>query len=573
MKKYILKPFFATVVASLFVFTSCVDERYDLENIDSTVALDMTFVGPIGKSTIKLSDMLPDSLDGFTLLIENDSVFVVLYDTVNFGSTFIDDIKIPKGQFTKHIPVIDANLAPTTSVDVDVTMQYEFDINTNPNERIDSILFKSSQIDFSFTSNYDFAPEALMELIFDPTQLLLDATLYPENKIQFQLTQGTIEQDIDLTGAKLYFPTASRILDIRFKANVVTSTPFVPGSEEIDVVVDFDTALPRIVYGYIGQDRDIWGGDIVREFDFTSAFQGARVFLPFHNPRLFITAESNIGIPAQYTLDYVKATDTNTSEVVYADFNGSPNTSFVLNYPVYSEIENKTAQELLSFDSRTLDKRDTKLFDRGYGATNRLFQINANELAYKFTVKTVADPAAPVHYFFDDSQMSLYIKAKLQLNFDGNDTPNKNFFIGLKDTIDFCLGDQIDLDDDATDVAAQIKLEYKNALPIGAEVLLYFLDANGQEVKFENVPLRKEYSIQPAQVKPDGTVLRPQPNTNIVVQLSKTEARNYLSKARRLAFDYTMQGAEGENVQLKASDWLEMKASFYVKGKVKLNQE
>nr|MBP6285206.1 hypothetical protein [Paludibacteraceae bacterium] len=182
-------------------------------------------------------------------------------------------------------------------------------------------------------------------------------------------------------------------------------------------------------------------------------------------------------------------------------------------------------------------------------------------------------PATPVHYFFDDSQMSLYIKAKLQLNFDGNDTPNKNFFIGLKDTIDFCLGDQIDLDDDATDVAAEIKLEYKNALPIGAEVLLYFLDANGQEVKFENVPLRKEYSIQPAQVKPDGTVLRPQPNTNIVVQLSKAEAKNYLSKARRLAFDYTMQGAEGENVQLKASDWLEMKASFYVKGKVKLNQE
>ncbi|MBP6436690.1 MAG: hypothetical protein KA288_04755, partial [Paludibacteraceae bacterium] len=359
MKNRILHQLLFLVFSLFFLLTSCIDDSYKIDDIDTTVGLDMALVGPIGKSKITLSSVFPDDLENYELLIRNDSIFIVLHDTVDFGSTFIDDIKIPKGQYTKHIPVIDSDLLPTTSVDVDVTLDYEFDINTNPNERIDSLVFNTSVLNFQFTSNYDYSPAAQMEVIFDSDELVLNPTLYPENKIVLSLVQGTINQNIDLTGAKLFFPNSSKKIKIRYKAHVETNTPFVPGTEPIDVAIDFDTTIPRIVYGYIGQNRDIWGGEIVRPFDFTSLFQGVDFFLPFYNPQIYITAESNIGIPAQYTLDWVKATDTNTSEVVYADFEGSPNTSFVLNYPVISEIENKSIQELLSFDSRTLDKRHT----------------------------------------------------------------------------------------------------------------------------------------------------------------------------------------------------------------------
>ena len=575
MKNRILHQLLSLVFSLFFLLTSCIDDSYKIDDIDTTVGLDMALVGPIGKSKITLSSVFPDDLENYELLIRNDSIFIVLHDTVDFGSTFIDDIKIPKGKYTKHIPVIDSNLLPTTSVDVDVTLDYEFDINTNPNERIDSLVFNTSVLNFQFTSNYDYSPAAQMEVIFDSDELVLNPTLYPENKIVLSLVQGTINQNIDLTGAKLFFPNSSKKIKIRYKVHVETNTPFVPGTEPIDVAIDFDTTIPRIVYGYIGQNRDIWGGEIVRPFDFTSLFQGVDFFLPFYNPQIYITAESNIGIPAQYTLDWVKATDTNTSEVVYADFEGSPNTSFVLNYPVISEIENKSIQELLSFDSRILDKRHTKLFDREYGATNRLFQINANELAYKFSVRTLNDPAASVHYFLNDSKMSLYIKAMIQLNFEGNDNPAKSFHVNLSDTLDIDFAQIIDVDqvDTENEIVARIKLNYKNALPIGAFASLSFLDENKEQVQYNNETLEKEFTIEPAQVKPDGTVLAPLPNTSITINLTADEYTNYISKTKKLAFTYSMKGNDGKNVQIKASDWLELKASFYVSAKAKVTPE
>ncbi len=562
------------IIACVFIlFTSCIDQRYDIESLDTSIGVDMSLVGPIGTSKVVLSSILPESVEGLGLLIEDEKIYIVMYDTVDFGSTFIDDIKVPKGQYNKHIPVVDNDMLPTNNVNVDIIIPYEFDINTNPNERVDTIIFNNdTYLTFSFTSGYDYTSNAKMEVIFDPNEVLLNPSLYPDNKIELNLQQGNIQTTIDFTGAKFYFPNASQKINIRYKANVETVTPFVPGTSPIDVDLDFDTAIPRLVYGYIGQDRDIWGGEIVRDFDFTSMFQGVDFFLPFYNPQIFITAQSNIGIPAEYTLDWVKATDKTTNEVVYADFEGSPNTKFVLNYPVYSEIEGKNLQEILSFDTQILDKEHTKLFDRSYGATNRLFQINANELSYKFSVRTVADPTAPIHYYFNDSKMSLYIQAKIELQFEGSDTPNKNFFVQSKDTLDFDFSDNIDIEmlDDVDDIIAKIKLAYKNALPIGANVTIRFLDENNQEIEHNDLPLRKEYALEPAQVKNDGSVLSPLPNKSIVIGFTGDDIKNYLKNTKKLALDFTVKGNDTKNILITANDWIEVKASFYtkVKGKV-----
>jgi hypothetical protein len=573
MKKTIKNTLLAIIFTMAFLLSSCIDERYDFESLDTSIGVDMALVGPIGSSKIVLSTVLPESVEGLGLLVEDEKIYIVMYDTVDFGSTFIDDIKVPKGQYTKHIPVIDSDLLPTNNVNVDVNVEYEFDINTNPNERIDTIIFNNdTHLAFSFSSTYDYTSNAKMEIIFNPNEVILNPALYPNNKVEIMLQTGTIVTDIDFSGAKFYFPNSSKKINIRYKANVETNTPFVPGTSPIDVDLDFEAAIPRIVYGYIGQDRDIWGGEIVRDFDFTSLFQGVDFFLPFYNPEIYITAQSNIGIPAQYTLDWVKAKDKTTNEVVSADFEGSPSTSFVLNYPVYSEIEGKSLTQLLSMDTRLLDKEHTKLFDREYGATNRLFQINANELSYKFSVRTVADPTAPVHYFFNDSKMSLFIQAKMELNFEGNNDPAKSFFVQSQDTLGFVFSDYIDTEflDNVDEVVAKIKLDYKNALPIGANATIRFLDENNQEVEYNGSYLRKEYDIVPAQVKNDGSVLNPLPNKSMIISFTGDDVKNYLKHTKKLAFDYTVKGNDTKNILIQASDWLEVKASFYTSVKAKV---
>ncbi|MBP6370315.1 MAG: hypothetical protein KA298_05525, partial [Paludibacteraceae bacterium] len=90
---------------------------------------------------------------------------------------------------------------------------------------------------------------------------------------------------------------------------------------------------------------------------------------------------------------------------------------------------------------------------------------------------------------------------------------------------------------------------------------------------YNNETLEKEFTIEPAQVKPDGTVLAPLPNTSITINLTADEYTNYISKTKKLAFTYSMKGNDGKNVQIKASDWLELKASFYVSAKAKVTPE
>ena len=302
MKKTTTWQLFLTLFILPFFFTSCVDDFYKLDNVNTDTEVDMTLVGPIGHSNIKLSDILPDSISRFKIFIENDSIFFVLKDTVDFGNAFINDIKMPKGTFYKDLPLGESTGINTDTAVFDYTLPFQFDINTNPNEILDSILFKSSDITLKMNSVFDFVDNSTLEVIFDPTQLKLNPSLYPDNKIIINLHSGLIEQPLSLEGAKLYFPNRANTINIRFKGDVTTSTQFVEGTP-LSVELDFNSMKPRVAYGYIGQDRDIWGDEILRDFDFTQSLQGSNFFLPFHNPQIYITSVSNIGIPAEYTLD------------------------------------------------------------------------------------------------------------------------------------------------------------------------------------------------------------------------------------------------------------------------------
>ncbi len=572
MKKTTTWQLFLTLFILPFFFTSCVDDFYKLDNVNTDTEVGMTLVGPIGHSNIKLSDILPDSISRFKIFIENDSIFFVLKDTVDFGNAFINDIKMPKGTFYKDLALGESTGINTDTAVFDYTLPFQFDINTNPNEILDSVLFKSSDITLKMNSVFDFVDNSTLEVIFDPTQLKLNPSLYPDNKIIINLHSGLIEQPLNLEGAKLYFPNRANTINIRFKGDVTTSTQFVEGTP-LSVELDFNSMKPRVAYGYIGQDRDIWGDEILRDFDFTQSLQGSNFFLPFHNPQIYITSVSSIGIPAEYTLDYVKASDTRTGETVYADFNGQPTTSFVLNYPKFAEIKNLTNQQLLNFNTSTLDKQTTKLFDKDYGATNRLFQIKANKLAYKFRVKTVADAQAPVHFFFDDSKMYLLITTKFQVNFDGSEDPEKNFFVNLKDTMKLGI-DSSDVDvSDFEKVTAEIKLNYQNSLPIGADVTLKFLNDSDEEVTHDGEVFRQQYTIEPAPVDAEGKVLTPFPSTIIRIKITGKQMKNFVLGASKMAFEYSMAGNDGKNVQIMAKDWLDLKASFYVAGEVTLNEK
>ena len=71
----------------------------------------------------------------------------------------------------------------------------------------------------------------------------------------------------------------------------------------------------------------------------------------------------------------------------------------------------------------------------------------------------------------------------------------------------------------------------------------------------------------------EGKVLTPYPNTIIRIKITGKQMKNFVLGASKMAFEYSMAGNEGKNVQIMAKDWLDLKASFYVAGKVTLNEK
>src|SRR5574344_2064180 len=303
-----------TVLLSFCLF-SCVNPNYSLlEEIDTEIGLDMTLAGPIGHSNLNLIKMLPDSFGSFRL--------------VNEGDEIVGHLKMyPKGVFTKEVSIVADGLDPYRG-NISMPLTYTFDdINTNPNERLDSILYAKNQtLHIDITSDLACQTGSYVDLIFNPNELSLDPILYPENKVRADLTNGSIDIPITMDAAMLKF-YGNKSFTIQVEG-VIISPDVIPGGFYVHLTCDYGTIKPRVTYGYLGPDRVIYETTNKRPFAYTKTLQNGSYFLPFYDPKINITCESNIGIPATYTLDYVKVFDSKTGEFVYADFNGSMSTSF-----------------------------------------------------------------------------------------------------------------------------------------------------------------------------------------------------------------------------------------------------
>lgn len=574
------------------LFSACVDDNYDFNNLDATIEVDTKLVAPLVYSKVQLNDLLADSLDGLGLQLRDSTIYIVHRDSQYMGNELINQLKVlPQGEFTFQIMVGEELPIEIYRGDISHNVDFTFEgINTNPNERLDSILMGECYANLAIHTKHLIPIEdSYMDIHFMENELLLDPQKYPDNTVRIPLAKAPEDADepvvitgedevdvteiIDLRGAKLNFRSQSEdknTFHVELVGHIVSAVPFESGTE-IDLKISMDELVPHLTYLHIGTERDIYENDLVIDFDYTQEFQQTDAFLPFYNPEILMTCINNIGVPVRYYIDYVEAMDTRTGESVLADFNGSSSMSIVVNTPSFQDIEGLTNEELLSFDVSQLVRYSEVTFDREFGHTDRLFKINPNKLRYHYRIRSIDEDPNGVHYFFHDSDMKLAEEATMQLSFEGDaENPDKNFFISKTDSVPF-LEEPVDMGNISFNEATkcELRLSYKNFLPVGVTGSIAYLDAQDNRILTE---AEQSFKIVAGKVDANGFVIESTDAQDAIsIAFEYGQVKTLLTQVKTLLFSYKMANDEQKTITLRTNDWLELKANMYFDGSLVLD--
>ena len=558
------------IVLILIGLISCVDDKYDLDNLDTTMKLNTELVGPLAYSKLNILDVLNvDSLGELEININGDTMYLVKRDSQYLGNDLIDQLQVlPSEEFNMQVPVGILSMTHPTEAEVNENVRLDFqNINTNENERLDSILMDESNIDVEIYFPKKMKEGSYLKITFKEEELLLNPEIYPDNSIVVDLENideehPLVETYINLYGAMLRF-NGNNSININFTGYVSTDSDM-EVSNVFQITLDCSHMKPRITFINIGNARDLVVKEKEIDFDYAQDVYASGLNLPFYDPEIFMTCHNNIGVPARYTIEYVEGISSSTGQTVRADFNGSESVSYVLNTPNYDEISDLSHQELLGYDVSQLTKYTELILDRENGRTDKLFKIKVDKLRYKYHIRSEETDRSKVHFFFHDSDIETKEITKLPLWFEGNtEDPDNNFKLTRKDTVALSFSSLSILEDAtvAEGSKAILKFYYKNHLPLDVEAKLKFIDSEDNEII---LTVSKEYVIKSGEVDEFGNVIKEsEPEEMLMLPLSYKDLQQVLSKQVRVAFEYKLENKEHKNVFLKSTDWLDLKIMFH----------
>lgn len=558
---------------AIFGFVSCVDNKYNFNDLDTTVEIETELVGPLAYSKLNIVDVLSiDSLGEFEININGDTLIIVKQDSQYLGNDLIDQLQVlPSTTFNLNVPVGLLSLLEPTEAEINYDLELKFpNINTNENERLDSILMGESNIDVLINFPKKMKKGSYVKLTFNEDELYLNPDLYPDNAIEIDLENideehPIIDTHINLYGAMLRLNGQDKI-HINF-TGYVSTVKDMDISNVFEIALDCSHMIPHVTFINIGNARDIVENEKEIEFDYAQDVYQSGLNLPFYDPEIFMTCHNNIGVPARYFIDYVEGISSSTGEVVRADFNGEDGMSIVLNTPSYEEIQGLSHQELLNYDVSKLTKYTELTLNRENGHTDRLFKIKVDKLRYKYRIRSEETDRSKVHFFFYNSDIQTKEVTKLPLWFEGDEeNPDKNFRLTRKDTVALAVGSMTVLEEATISEKSKaiLKFYYKNHLPLGVDAKLKFIDSEDNEIILASA---KEFVIKSGKVDEYGNVIKEtEPEEALMLVLPYNDLQKLLSNEVRVVFEYKLENEEHKNVFLKSTDWLDLKIMFHITG-------
>jgi len=322
-------------LTGLWLFSSCIKGKYDLENISDDFVFNHNFSGPLvkGEMTIKKLVTPNDTVvfygemeDSIKLIIKADSAFNL--NARDFVS--LDDQELANYNIVAPFTVPEG-LLPTTITAYDTIELYEFLFKNN--ERLDSMTMRTGYIDIDASSN--FKHDGFI-VITSPGVLIAGEPLQDTVLLSDAGGNYVGSKIIDISGDQIIFEdTVSNSNKIAVVFQLVLNK--IPGNgiiagEKATINFEFKDLEYESAYGYFGQNSfDLETDTIETEFEDLDFLKGTFTLM---DPKVHIDYYSSVGVPLQGQIilsgryNNGKVVDPATSIIdIYAPTYPNPDTS------------------------------------------------------------------------------------------------------------------------------------------------------------------------------------------------------------------------------------------------------
>ncbi len=591
MKIFVLKKSLIPLcIGGILMFSSCVDETINLDNLSTDVTLARSLAIPLGEANFTVKNLLYhyDPSLGTDIRIDStgtNGVVTLLYDKfidygiptdikdlLGFGTYETEDLYlngINDLLFENFNPITPAdeailNQIKTTGVSFtsgvnfscEINPVYNFQVNDKKDEQvINRIVFRNSSIVITVKSNVNI-PDGMMKADFEMPITHLDGNPVIVKNLPIKLNEPTVVGPKDFIvllneGNTTDNPIKEKVIPIKMTFTGQNGGPTISQTTYLNFKIDFhDAGSQFVAYGkfYKREAVDYDDDKKVVPIHLRDYLPEGTAIYPL-SPEVELAVKNNVGVPVAINIKSLRAEQLDPAKKIEALFeNNLPGTTRIVNRPSNHGSEANTS---IIFNNQP-GKGEIQNF---FGSPENRMNIDQLFLDLDFGIGQETDNTAE-QFIASDSKVSINVKAKIPVHFKGS--------ITYTDTID-----NIDLED-ALQVANSAKLDLRvfNSLPLGVMLKVELLDENKNPIIVPNALY--EHDIESANVNNDGSVQDNfVPKEKLLTLRYNAQTIDYLKKAKHLKLTFTTKGRTSDSeIKLRMRDSLKVKASVAVIGGV-----
>jgi hypothetical protein len=519
--------FYGVIVSSLLYLVSCVDNNINLKNVDNTIAMDGAMVLPLAQSTVTLEDFI-NKLNVKNITTNSSNVLTVNY-TPTISNSFNLNIT-PQSVTTNLSSNISAYAGTTLSkaafntafgASHPITVTINLSGVSSNISRIDSIYINSASITVTSFSN-----NVLLQVI-------------PNSTCLPGMPQYTRLGSFTISLSNQWVKAINNQITLSLIATTTASSVTIPPSPTLSAA--FNISSFKDVFGQFFYSLAAQTGTV--DLSFLNSAISSSSYLPFQNPTIKIFRTTNVGVPMQLNIGYLKSYNSATPATYRS-------ATFSTNPQSFPSVPTTPGQTIT----------DSLVFNNANGNISNLFTLSGiNTLAYSFGAQNASSTAE--QYIMSSNTFKVWPTVNIPLSF------NPSVDIQFLDTVslgssfsNFLNKNNID------DVKFWLTVDNYTSSKITISATL--LDSIQQVVSStatQTITVNTTLNVNSSGVAEQAATTTDQQSS---IEFTASD----IKKAKYIKLSYVLAGKDvSTSLTLVSTDFIKVKLSAYVQGSVSLN--
>ena len=503
------------IILLLALFSSCIKEEFNAENLDTSLRFSPGVAAPIGYVRYQMDELL-DTANSTQFSTDDNGFMTLVYRELLETGTASDLVKVQDFKYTTGfendlgIP-IDLSMIPV-SFSYSDTLWIPVTIGIAGDARIDSVIGASMDLTADFATQFVLNGEVCVE-----SQDIID----PQGNI-FSLCRDindptSVYYLADYTLRLTDTPADRSLIEVVYTIKLNPSTGIIqPGDEIVNFTVGLSAIEYDVIYGYFGQfSLDLPPVNIPMNL-YNPIYQGS---FYFEGAELRLIFSNSFGIPVEMTINEFGVLGRNGQ---FTSITGgtlpAQGVPTVLGYPGLLEVGNTKV------DSFILTSTNSNLFT--------VLETGPTEL--RLDVDGRINPLGTEYNFVtDSSEYKVLMELFLPLNGYADN-------VVVKDTLDFVFSDFYAKPPEEIKRLI-LRLNITNAFPLNVKIQAYYFDENDVllDSLFQDLQDPARFIPAATDTDGDGRVDPPDPPLTVEVELSRQQIDNISSSSYMVVF-YTL---------------------------------